>query len=283
MKRLFLLLFGISIGMNISLAHSGDTIYVPFGSAATLDGAITGNEWDDAASVETPSINGVVYFKHTATDLYIAFISDGYYYSSSGIYLDRNHDAGSAPQTDDIWFHGSMGQFEFVGNGSQWQSVAHSGWDYDVNTANEYKIPFSKCGVQMDAVNIFGVLFSFLDWSISHDEITWPSGGYGNCSMPDNWAHMIINTQSSGTGNSTNANNSIRVFSQLSNNTIIIETKDFRNSCLEIYTSDAKKIRQVDLTAFRTEMDITDLKAGIYLLKVRSMSGLSVHKFVRPM
>jgi hypothetical protein len=47
-----------------------------------------------------------VFFKHTGEDFYVAF-SGSIAGASAGVYLDLGHNGGAAPQTDDIWIHGS--------------------------------------------------------------------------------------------------------------------------------------------------------------------------------
>ena len=81
------------------------------------------DEWSDALSVELPSIDGTVYFKRTDTHLYIAFTDLNQIYSSStGIFIDKLHNGGTVPNEDDLWLHGSVGQYESFGNNNIWNS-----------------------------------------------------------------------------------------------------------------------------------------------------------------
>lgn len=92
----------------------------------------------------------------------------------------------------------TISQWEWSGNGTSWQNSTPSGWIYVTTSSNEYKISLSKLGISPDTNKTLGVLFSFMDWSTSNDEITWPSGGHSNLTNPDSWANMIILNNSIG-------------------------------------------------------------------------------------
>ena len=189
---LFIIAFYLVTSIELVNAQSCDTIYIPKGTAPLLDGVANTSEWSDAAM--TTITAGSIMYKYAFDHLYIAFVNSPYL-SSTGIYIDKNHDCDTTPQPDDSWMHGSAGQYEFVGNGTDWQiKPAPFDWAFVLNTSSEYMIPLSKLGITGPGNYSIGILFSFSDWSTSHtDEKTWPEGGYPNCGNPSTWATAIIN------------------------------------------------------------------------------------------
>lgn len=282
MKQFIALTLIIVLGMGECFGHSGDTISVPLGTPSVIDGVILGTEWADASTVQIPGISGAVYFKHTTTDLFVAFTSISPYFGSTGIYIDKEHNGGGAPQTDDLWLHGSMSQWEWSGNGTSWQNSTPSGWIYVTTSANEYKISLSKLGISPDTNKTLGVLFSFMDWSTSNDEITWPSGGYSNLTNPDSWANMIILNNSIGINeNKASKNKSINIYPNPGKNRLFIEVQSFSNTNVEIINSEGQLLHSYFLKAARSEIDISALSSGLYLIRTKSDKGVTMSKFIK--
>lgn len=190
MKTIILFAFTFILSIGYVKSFTNDTISVPEGTAATIDGVISEGEWDDASFVH---INGgsKVYFKHTSSHLYLAY-DESLYGMSAGMYIDLSHNGGTSPQSDDLWIHGSANAFEFNGDGSTWQQKAPSDWIYQASSTsgtNEFEIALSKFGNTTLSDTIFGVLFSSMDWSNGY-ESTFPAGGHANCTNPDSWANL---------------------------------------------------------------------------------------------
>ena len=97
-SALFLCAFFIS---NIELvsAQSNDTIWIPLASEPLIDGIVSSGEWSDAST--TSITEGDFLYKHNNSHLYVAFTNTSYQ-GSTGVYIDKNHDGGSSPQSDDI-------------------------------------------------------------------------------------------------------------------------------------------------------------------------------------
>jgi len=265
----------VLLSISISFAHSGDSIVIPYGTSPTIDGILSTGEWDDASTIQLSAINGIVHFKHTDTHLFVAFSDPIGYYNSTGIYLDLLHDGGSAPQMDDIWIHGSAAAFEFKGDGSTWQMVAPSDWNYIANSANEFSISLSKLGITPGNNVNMGILFSFLDWSTTHDEITWPSGGYANCNDPNSWATLIMKVT---TGIDAIENNVIHISPNPASTYLFIESN--------------VKIRKLILIDFFGKMisindypenaiTLPDLPNGLYFVKIFTDKGIIIKKFIK--
>ncbi len=273
--KLLLSLITVLLSISIVSAHSGDTIVIPYGSASTIDGEISTGEWDDASTLQVVAISGTVYFKHNNTHLFIAFSDPIGYYSSTGIYLDKNHDGGSTPQTDDVWIHGSANAFEFTGDGSTWNMVAPTDWNYVSNTANEYSISLSKLGIAPGNYVIMGILFSFLDWSTTHNEITWPSGGFPNCSNPDSWATLII---PGNTGIDEKSNSNIHITPNPASSNIFIESDEKIQKIIFIDNSG----KTVSIQEFPGKtVALPNTPDGLYFLKIYTENGVIVKKILK--
>ncbi len=277
MKKIVFFSFLLILNTGFAIAHSGDTINVLQGTTPTIDGIINAGEWSDASSVHISGINGTIYFKRNDTKLFVAFTSDSYYYQSTGIYVDKLHNGGTTPQIDDLWLHGSAGQYEWCGNGTSWQSSAPSDWNYVVSAANEYEISLSKLDIITNTNNTLGVLFSFLDWS-SGNEITWPDGGYTNLGIPNSYADMILKFETSVIENSIYPDE-ICVFPNPSNDRIEIE--GLNNVTMEIMDIRGHIIKSIDASDTKTSIDISELSAGIYILRARLCKGIITKKFFK--
>jgi len=275
--KLLIFIYCLLFYTVIVKAHSGDTIIVQSGAAPVVDGVLSPGEWSDASFIQIPSFGGTVYFKHTATDLYIAFADAAGYNGSSGMYVDRLHNGGTTPQTDDSWLHGSASQWEWYGSGTLWQNVTPSGWTYAVNSANEFKISFSKLGIT--STDTIGVLFSFVDWSMG-SEITWPTGGYPNCSNPNSWADMVI-LITTGIKENSNNNDEINFFPNPCSNKVFIELKDYKNIIIEILSIKEKLLKRFTLQHSNPQIDINNLPEGIYFLKIITDKGTTVKKIIK--
>jgi hypothetical protein len=287
MKKTIIFLVLFLFNLAFVNAHSGDTISVPFGTTPTIDGIKSSGEWNDAFLIQvlTNGFYNDIYIKHSATHLFVAFESP--YAGSTGIYLDKLHNGGLSPQPDDIWIHGSAGPFEFLGNGSNtWQQQSStSNWNFTVNTTNqlsEYQILLSKLGIASGTNTMLGVLFSFIDWSMSHtDEITWPSGGYSNCINPDSWANMIISLSTSINEN-TESINKISIYPNLATEFIIVDGLQMKNLKFEIYNIVGKIEKYGNLDKNNTQkIDISQLQKGVYLIKMYNSETSKTRKFIK--
>ena len=127
-------------------AHSGDTLYVPYGTRPTIDGQISPGEWDDADSILTtalPEGPATIYYKQSPESLYFAinFIDSTYEdFDNATIYFDCDHNGGSAPQTDDYGFGSHRGGMfvEFVGTGSGWTGDPIDGWNGGIYSESSF-------------------------------------------------------------------------------------------------------------------------------------------------
>ncbi|MBP1673279.1 MAG: hypothetical protein H6Q25_1094 [Bacteroidetes bacterium] len=277
MKNLITFSLVLFLNIGYTFAHSGDTITVPQGSIPIINGIINSGEWSDASSIEIPSINGTVYFKHSDTKLYVAFISDSYYFQSTGIYIDKLNNGESTPTNDDVWLHGSAGQYEWSGNGSSWQSSTPSDWSYVANSANEFEISFSKLGITANTNVTLGVLFSFLDWS-NGSEITWPNGGYTICGTPNAWADMHISLSTEVIEN-TEMENEIIVFPNPSHDKIDIT--GLKNSKIEIVNAQGQIMNTLNTSNSTITIDISKLSVGVYTIIIQSDNKKIVKKIIK--
>jgi hypothetical protein len=284
MKNCKLFLVFVFLSFADVYAHTGDSITVPYGTTPVIDGAKSAGEWSDAflISVLTNGFYNDIYVKHSTTHLFVAFESP--YATSVGIYIDKIHNGGSLPQTDDIWIHGSAGPFEFAGNGNSWiQQTAAANWNFVSNISNqfsEFQISLSKLGLSIGN-NVLGILFSLIDWSVSHtDEITWPSGGYPNCGNPNSWANMNISFVNSIADNSGSINK-LKVFPDINREFLIVE--GVNTECLDfsIYNLMGESIKTGKFDKNISNINISALNSGIYFIQFKSKSNSRTFKFVR--
>ncbi len=190
-SRTYLLLVGLTtlIALGLSATSSADSIDVTSGTTPTLDSTISANEWADAGhvNVSVAGTNGSVYFKHDGVNLYMAFeYSSG---QMAEVYIDKDHDAGTAPGTDDVCLHASTALMERTGTGSAWSgwTTTITGWDADTGYPNvrEFSIAFSFLGITSGTPKTMGALLYL--FTISEGDV-WPSSSEFN--SPDTWGDM---------------------------------------------------------------------------------------------
>ena len=277
MKKVITITLATFLSLGFVFGHSNDTIDVPLGTSPTIDGVFNIGEWDDALSVQLPSIDATVFFKRTDTHLYIAFTDWNQMYSnSSGIYIDKLHDGGTVPNEDDLWLHGSAGQYESFGNNTTWESSTPSGWSYVRDTENEYEISLSKLGITSNTSTTLGVLFSFWDWSVDNSEITWPSGGFANCGNPESWANMNISFTSEVSENH-DQKNEISIFPNPTNSSAIISFSNPKNEnhSLLIRNIKGQLVQKIEnITDRDIKIESGNLESGMYFIELQNNSGI---------
>lgn len=243
-------------------AHAGDSIIVKQGSTPIIDGIISSTEWNDATVLTVASINGKIYLKHDASKLYVAFQNNAHHYRSTGIYLDPLHNAGDSPQSDDLWLHGSAGQFEWIGvPDSNWLQRKPAGWSYRVNSGNEYEIDFVKIGINPSAPNVLGVLFSFLDWSNGR-EVTWPAGGAGILNTPNVYADLFIDFSTS-KKEISNLEEAF-IYPNPASNQFYLKTED--EGIVYLYQQSGKLLLSEEINKMNASMDVSEIPAGVYVV-----------------
>jgi hypothetical protein len=133
------------------------------------------------------------YYKHDGTNLYIA--SQCNVTNMCELVFDLNHDAGSAPQTDDILFHASAATYEKPGTGTGWSSTQTSPSGWSANTGfgfvREWSISLNKLGIIPGNDQTIGAGFRVM---MSGKTGFWPLGGdkdkpgtWGDLTSSDNW------------------------------------------------------------------------------------------------
>jgi hypothetical protein len=146
------LLIGNLAGVKEHPRHSGDSIDVMYGAAVVLDAVISENEWSDANTIQK-TIDGkiwTVYYKESGSDLYIAYDYPGE--NMVDIFIDVNHNGGTTPQSDDLFFHSSLADWEKFGTGYDWcdDYIDPNGWEVAVDDnyfQREFRISYEKLGI----------------------------------------------------------------------------------------------------------------------------------------
>ncbi|MCK5415326.1 MAG: hypothetical protein KAJ35_08085, partial [Thermoplasmata archaeon] len=191
LSRTLFLLVGLMtlVVVGLGMTSMADSIDVTSGTTPTLDSTISPNEWADAGhvNISVAGTNGSVYFKHDGVNVYLAFV-----YSSgqmAEVYLDIDHDAGTAPGTDDVCLHASTALMERTGTGSAWSgwTTTITGWDADTGYPNvrEFSISFSFLGITSGTPKTMGTLLYL--FTTSEGDVWPPASDFDG---PDTWGDM---------------------------------------------------------------------------------------------
>jgi len=200
-KTPLILLLGALILLNLfignlagesSIRHSGDSIDVMYGSAVEIDAVISKNEWSDANTIQR-NIEGktwTVYYKESGSNLYIAY--DYPDENMADIFIDVNHNGGSAPKSDDLYFHSSLADWEKFGTGYEWcdDYIDPNGWEVAVDSdylQREFRISYDKLGITPGEDKTLGICFGISITEIPGTKF-FPSLGTYN--SPNSWADM---------------------------------------------------------------------------------------------
>ncbi len=201
-KKLLVLLLGAVILLNLFIGnlagvkeyprHSGDSIDVMYGTTVVIDAVISENEWSDANTIQR-NIDGktwTVYYKESGENLYIAYDYPGE--NMVDIFIDVNHNGGSAPQSDDLFFHSSLADWEKFGTGHDWcdDYIDPNGWEVAVDNdyfQREFRISYDKLGIIAGEDKTLGICFDISITGIPGTTF-WPIAGTIN--SPNTWADM---------------------------------------------------------------------------------------------
>ncbi|WP_455391627.1 hypothetical protein [[Eubacterium] cellulosolvens] len=201
-KSLLVLLLGTVVLLSLFIGnlagvmeyprHSGDSIDVMYGSDVVIDAVISENEWSDANTIQR-NIDGktwTVYYKESGENLYIAYDYPGE--NMVDILIDVNHNGGSAPQTDDLFFHSSLADWEKFGTGYDWcdDYIDPNGWEVAVDNnyyQREFRISYDKLGIISGLDKTLGICFDISVTSLPGTTF-WPTAG--NLNSPNTWADM---------------------------------------------------------------------------------------------
>lgn len=169
-------------------------IDIQSGIAPTIDGHIAADEWSDACTLEI-EVNSdwtvTVYYKHDASNLYIAFtnlVNEQERYPE--VLIDANHDGTTSWEPDDWWFHASYQECEGEGMPNDYFPCTASGWEANTfplaEGIVEFRISYAKIGLEPSSSEVIGIAFDVTDtwdewqfWPQSadlHDPSTWGDG-----------------------------------------------------------------------------------------------------------
>ncbi|MBU2565073.1 MAG: hypothetical protein KJ655_02300, partial [Candidatus Thermoplasmatota archaeon] len=200
------MVFSVFVGMNAQNVSAGNadkgiksTVDVTAGTTPTIDGTVdVAVEWADAVSVSLTgagSAFATAYLKHDGTKLYIGFVLQDSSVDSSDfvqVYIDKAHNEGTNPQTDDMKMtkYRDDSASENTGTGDGWSPTNSSttwwvGKSASTTTAwsAEYAIDYSELGIVAETAKIMGIMLSAKDVSAYYH--TWPTDADG--SKPSTW------------------------------------------------------------------------------------------------
>jgi hypothetical protein len=171
-------------------------IVAVYGSTPTIDGSISVDEWDDAASVSFN--NTEVFVKQDGINLYIGFNNSETQFHNDdavNIFIDVDHDGSPTLQPDDVglgvYRNGTL--IEANVTGGTWALKEVSGWTAVVNSTSdmwqaEFNITYSKINVVAGVEKTIGAIFACYRGQEggSPEVFSWPPGYteiYANPSM----------------------------------------------------------------------------------------------------
>lgn len=192
--------------------NPGYEIVAVYGSTPTIDGSISVDEWDDAASISATlhrngdqDLNNTIFVKQDGENLYIGFnISDNsenWDDDFAAIFFDIDHDGGLFCQPDDIaivvYRNGTLGEANLTSTAPIITNV--TGWTASVNSTSvmwqaEFNITYSKIGVTAGVEKTLGVAFHIGNYEVPgyvHYNYTWPPNILPL--SPSNWGDMTSN------------------------------------------------------------------------------------------
>ena len=124
-----------------------------------------------------------------------------------------------------------------------------------------------------------GVLFSFIDWSMSQ-EITWSFGGYPNCGNPNTWANMIISLTTS-VEEHYESNNKIKVYPNFETEYLTVDGLSSEKTQFSIFNIVGQSVIAGDLDNNSSKISIASLNSGIYFIKINTESKTKTIKFIK--
>ena len=172
-----------------------------YGSIPSIDGSISVDEWDDAASVSFN--NTKVFVKQDGINLYIGFNnSETQFHDDDGvnIFFDVDHDGSLTLQSDDVglgvYRNGTLIEANVTGGTPTITEV--SGWTAVVNSTFdmwqvEFNITYSKISVVAGVEKTIGVVFVCLRGveAGSPYMFSWPPGiSSGPGGNPSTWGDI---------------------------------------------------------------------------------------------
>lgn len=292
-----LLLIAAMLQSIISTAQN--SINAPVGTSPVIDGIISPGEWSDAATITYQAgtspyiITVTAYIKHNNTDtLYIAQnmpdLNSG---DRDLVYFDKNHNGGSYPMSDDVMlnrYHSAGGPtFTCLGNGSDWDYYSQNGWTEGITGEawmsnqgqTEFAISFSLLGISAGVPKTMGFGISFGDWVNPFDpSVIWEWPSNTNQYSPGTWGD--INILFSTNINDKTENDKISISPNPATSNIKIESCEGQVSLVEIISIEGKLIKSFSDIETK-QINIENLLAGIYLLKIHTNSESVVKKLIK--
>ena len=183
-----------------------NTIIIPAGAAAVLDGQLDEGEWDDAAAI-TLSVHDnwpiEVLFQHDDAHLYVAYtgLDADPVAVFPELFLDSNPDTQEIWDGNNWWFHLSTGPCWGQGNNLLWQTCGQpSNWNSTTFVQNsgviEMQIPYRTINLSAGSNKNIGFLVSLFSLTDADEEQRqlWPSTSdwekpptWGIAQPEDNW------------------------------------------------------------------------------------------------
>jgi len=170
----------------------------PYGSTPTVDGHISPGEYAGAGKATFRGYGGdvEVFFREDATYLYVAFDFPNPQTAGSAaqVFVDAQHDGGTAPQSDDYCFSVTRAGSaqENRGTGTAWGSpTAPISWTAMTTTSlsgwqAEFRIQYGKLGLAAGTFQVLGL--SMINAWTPGGDYYWPRGAFWT--TPSTWGHL---------------------------------------------------------------------------------------------
>lgn len=278
----------LTVCVLLSALCIGQNTIVPSGTAVSVDGHFSVQEWSDAQQVNFPISAGYstqVYFKHDANNLYVAFAGNlqtaGFYFPE--IMIDANYSRSTSLEADDWWFHVSATDCEYQGAYGNYANcqVVRPNWTAAPNFQSgqvldtvEIEIPLSTIMVnQHDTIGIAFLLNNF--------QVIKSYPDTANHLNPSTWIRAVLDI-STALPKQEQLNESLALFPNPTRGQINFELKKGMNRLL-LYDLLGQELenRMILADAGSYQLNLDDYPPGIYFLKVLGKEKSYTSKLVK--
>jgi hypothetical protein len=239
--------------------YSGYDKTLQDGRVKRFNSATGANVWTSAATGNT-SNKGISLMTDGTGNVYYA----GTFRSTPITFGTTTLPHAGTGSDDDIF----ITKFDNAGNALWAKAIGNTGYD-------------ALLGVTTDiSGNVFtgGVFFSP---SLSFDADTLINSGQVAGIANIYFAKLGNNAITTGTNAIANADNTFSFYPNPANEELFVDLKNSKNATLEIFNISGQLIETIALENSTTMIKTNDLSKGMYLLKVKSPAGVSVHKLIK--
>lgn len=255
------------------------TLLIPYAATPVIDGSVAPGEWENAAAVEVPILNGskkvAVRLMHDSARLHIAFWGplESANIRFPEVLIDVEHNKSAAWLPDDWWFHVSASDCEHQGQYGIYDSCAaeRPNWTARNNFSPglpktdtvEIQIPFALPGIDLQQTDSIGIAFVATNTASAWD--MWPAGA--NRLSPATWGNAVFGE--AGVSGVVYAGEALRIFPNPVHDRLWVPA----GSDAELFDLNGRRVLEQSNT---DRLELAQLPRGVYLLRLRHGRGQEV-------